>query len=330
MIGFGANMLLAHADGGHGREALTALDFYAHADLFMNPTAEMADVVLPVASAFEREGAEDRLRDQPEAQSLIQLRPAVVPPPGEARPDTDIIFDLAARLGLASSSGTATSRPPTATSSRPTGVTLEQLRAAPAACGCRCRRATPSTPSRTRTARRAASPRRRARSSSTRRPFSITATRRCPSSRSRRSVPGAARSGGALPADPDQREADAVLPDPAPRAAEPAQARPDPEVELHPAAAQARGIANGDWVSIETPEGSVRARARLNDNLDPRVVVGEHGWWQACAEIGAPGYDPFGPTGANFNLLIGSAALDPVSGTASHRSYLCEIRPAID
>jgi molybdopterin-dependent oxidoreductase iron-sulfur protein len=40
-----------------------------------------------------------------------------------------------------------------------------------------------------------------------------------------------------------------------------------------------------------------------------------------------PGYDPFGPTGANYNLLIGTTALDPVSGTPSHRSYLCEIRP---
>ena len=102
----------------------------------------------------------------------------------------------------------------------------------------------------------------------------------------------------------------------------------DPEVELHPAAAQARGIAAGEWVAIETPEGSVRARARLNDNLDPRVVVGEHGWWQPCAELGASGYDPFGPDGANFNLLIGTTAIDPVSGTASHRSYLCEIRRA--
>jgi anaerobic selenocysteine-containing dehydrogenase len=103
---------------------------------------------------------------------------------------------------------------------------------------------------------------------------------------------------------------------------------PHPEVELHPTAAQARSIANGDWVSIETPEGRVRARARLNDSLDPLVVVGEHGWWQGCAEIGAPGYDPFGPDGANLNLIIGSAALDPVSGTASHRSYPCEIRRA--
>jgi len=99
-----------------------------------------------------------------------------------------------------------------------------------------------------------------------------------------------------------------------------------PEVELHPATADARGITSGDWVSIETPEGSVRARARLNEHLDPRVVVGEHGWWQACPELGAPGYDPFGPQGANFNLLIGSTAVDPVSGTASHRLYLCEIR----
>jgi hypothetical protein len=81
-------------------------------------------------------------------------------------------------------------------------------------------------------------------------------------------------------------------------------------------------------VSIVTPECSVPACARLNHNLDPRVVVGEHGWWQPCAEIGAPGYDPFGPQSASLNLIIGAAALDPVSGTASHRSYLCEIRRA--
>jgi anaerobic selenocysteine-containing dehydrogenase len=100
-------------------------------------------------------------------------------------------------------------------------------------------------------------------------------------------------------------------------------------VALHPTAAQARGISNGDWVSIETPEGSVRARARLNESLDPRVVVGEHGWWQGCPELGVPAYDPFEPTGANLNLLIGTAARDPVSGTAAHKSYLCEIRPVM-
>jgi anaerobic selenocysteine-containing dehydrogenase len=39
LIGFGHNMLLAQSDPARGRTALAALDFYAHADLFMNPTA---------------------------------------------------------------------------------------------------------------------------------------------------------------------------------------------------------------------------------------------------------------------------------------------------
>ena len=51
-----------------------------------------------------------------------------------------------------------------------------------------------------------------------------------------------------------------------------------PEVELHPAAAAERGIADGEWVAIATAQGTVRARARFNDSVDPRVVVGQHGW----------------------------------------------------
>src|SRR5262249_25062122 len=131
VIGFGANMLMAHADGRQGREALKALDFYAHADLFMNPTAELADVVLPVASAFEREGLKLGFEISPEAQSLIQLRPAVVTPPGEARPDTDIIFDLAGRLGLASQFWNGDVDAAYRHQLAPVGVTLEQVRAAP-------------------------------------------------------------------------------------------------------------------------------------------------------------------------------------------------------
>src|SRR5205807_82617 len=56
LVGFGANLLLAHADVRRGREALEALDFYVHADLLMSPTAELADIVLPVATPFAREG----------------------------------------------------------------------------------------------------------------------------------------------------------------------------------------------------------------------------------------------------------------------------------
>jgi anaerobic selenocysteine-containing dehydrogenase len=103
---------------------------------------------------------------------------------------------------------------------------------------------------------------------------------------------------------------------------------PHPEVELHPETAAARGISSGDGVLIATPEVSIRAQASLNASLDPRVGVGQHGWWQACEAQGSPAYDPFSAEGTNFNLLIGGTILDPVSGTASHRSYLCEVRVA--
>jgi anaerobic selenocysteine-containing dehydrogenase len=99
----------------------------------------------------------------------------------------------------------------------------------------------------------------------------------------------------------------------------------DPEVMLHPATATRRGIAAGDWVSIETPTGAMRARALLNANIDRRVVVGEHGWWQAAPEANAPGYDPFSPQG--YNLTVDPTARDPISGTTAHRSGRCEVSP---
>ena len=92
---------------------------------------------------------------------------------------------------------------------------------------------------------------------------------------------------------------------------------------------QLRASPGGVRVPLRTRHaGAGCAPARFNDSLDPRVAVGGHGYRQACAELGLPGCDPFGPTGSNVNLLIDTAARDPVSGTASHRSYLCEIRRA--
>ena len=329
LIGFGANLLLAHADGASGREALKRLEFYAHADLFMNPTAEMADVVLPVASCFERQALKFGFETSLEAQSLVQLRQAVVPPPGEARPDIDIIFDLAGRLGLAEQFWNGDIESAYQHQLAPTGITLEQLRAAPGGVRLplQTRHQKHAEPDETGAPRGFATPSRKVEL------YSQTFLE---------------HGYAPLPDFEEPQIGPVTRPDLAARfpliltsakstlfCNSQHRALPSlrkralgPEVELHPAAAEARGIANGDWVSIETPEGRVRARARLNPSLDARVVVGEHGRWQACAEIGAPGYDPFGPDSAALNLLIGSAALDPVSGTASHRSYLCEIRRA--
>ena len=90
----------AHGDSARGRDALAAMDFFVHADLFLNPTAEQADIVLPVASAFETEGLKIGFEISETAQSLVQLHSPLAPPPGAARSDLEIIFALATRLGL--------------------------------------------------------------------------------------------------------------------------------------------------------------------------------------------------------------------------------------
>ena len=90
-----ANLVMAHADSARARDALKSVDFMVHADLFMCPTAELAEIVLPVASAFETEALRVGFEVSKAAQAYVQLRQRVVPPRGEARSDIEIVFDLA-------------------------------------------------------------------------------------------------------------------------------------------------------------------------------------------------------------------------------------------
>ena len=100
---------------------------------------------------------------------------------------------------------------------------------------------------------------------------------------------------------------------------------PDPQAELHPDAARARGIEDGDWISLQTPHGAIRARAKLTTAIDPQVVCGQHGWWQACPELDLPGYPPLGPGSANLNAVLGQRPSDPISGSSPLRASVCQV-----
>ena len=99
------------------------------------------------------------------------------------------------------------------------------------------------------------------------------------------------------------------------------KANPDPVVEIHPTTAQSLGVAEGDWVWIETMENRVKMRARLFDGIAPDVVSAQHAWW--FPEEGPPEY---GWKKSNVNLLFGdTAGYDPETGSECLRSSLWEI-----
>ena len=61
----------------------------------------------------------------------MQYRQAVVPPLGEARPDTDMIVDLAGRSGLAEQFWGGEIDAAYRYQLKPSGISLEKLRATP-------------------------------------------------------------------------------------------------------------------------------------------------------------------------------------------------------
>lgn len=320
MVAFGGNPVMAHGDSARGRDALSNLDFFAHCDLFMTPTAELADIVLPVTTPFESEALKIGFEYSQEAQSLVQLRRPLVAPVGEARSDLRIVFDLATRLGLGEHFWDGDIDAAYRHQLEPSGITLEELRAHPE--GVRV----PLT---------------------TKHRKYVDAGFATPSGKVELYSATLAEHGyPPLPTYDEPQTSPRSRPDLADRyplvlscakslffcetqhrqVAALRKSQKDPQVELHPDTAAARGIAAGDWVSIETPKGSVRARAKLNAHLDPEVVFGQHGWWEACEELDLPGYPPYGEGSANLNLVLSQTPSDPISGSSPLRASMCEIR----
>ena len=97
----GENPMVSDPDTNHVRLALENLEFLVVQDIFLTETAQMADVVLPAACWVEKEGTFTNT-----TRTVQRVRRAVEAP-GEARPDWQILIDLACRLGADWSFGSA-------------------------------------------------------------------------------------------------------------------------------------------------------------------------------------------------------------------------------
>jgi formate dehydrogenase major subunit len=90
----GENPLQSEADQTRAAHLLGSLECLVVQDLFLTGTAQLADVVLPAANAaFESEGTVTS------SERRVQRVRRTVAPPGSARDDLAIVFDLARRMG---------------------------------------------------------------------------------------------------------------------------------------------------------------------------------------------------------------------------------------
>jgi anaerobic dimethyl sulfoxide reductase subunit A len=91
----GANFLNQGSDIRKNMAAFEKVDFAVSHSIFLTPTARYCDVVLPAATALEKEDV-----GLPWLGNYLLYKPQVIPPRGQARNDYDILCDLAGRLGF--------------------------------------------------------------------------------------------------------------------------------------------------------------------------------------------------------------------------------------
>jgi formate dehydrogenase alpha subunit len=88
----GENPMMSEPNLNHTRHQMEQLEFVVAQDLFVNESGAFADVFLPATSWAEKEGTFTN------TDRRVQRVRQVIPPRGQARPDWEIVCDLAQRI----------------------------------------------------------------------------------------------------------------------------------------------------------------------------------------------------------------------------------------
>lgn len=317
LVSFGTNGLVSQPDAELGRRALAALEFHVHADFFVNPTAAYADILLPAATSWEREGLRTGFDASLDGMRLVQLRPAVIAPRGESKSDTDIVLALAGRMGLGAKMFDLSADAGHDAVLAPAGLNVEKLRAHPE--GVWLDGAVP---------------------------LDLHATeidghpRGFPTPTGLLEIYSERLAQVGQPGVPQLGDHNTVRDQRYPllfgsaktiafchsqhrNLAPLRRLMPDPVLEMARADADQRDIRHGDWVEIRTGSGTAVAKVAIVTGLAPGAVFGQHGWW-APGAAGTP-YDASHPLAANVNGVIPTERDDPVSGSIPLRCTPCEV-----
>lgn len=310
---FGNNTLTTYANASKVREALMKLDFIVCADLFMTPTAELADIVLPAAAWPEL----DQLAGFPTVAANVVLAQQKAVQIGECKSDEEMFVELARRMKLAVCIEPVKDVLNAQLKAGGLDVTFDELKERGfIKVPFKYRKFEDSgfnTPTRkielyaTQFERLGYDPL----PSYQEPPESPLATPEIA-----KDYPLVLTTGARISHffNSEHRQIENLR-----------KAHRFPLVEINPQTAEQFGIANGDWVWIETRRGRIRQKAKLTSGIDPRVIHAEHGWWYPEQ----PGPD-YGVWTSNVNLLTDNQPpYDPAMGTYQLRALLCRIGRAL-
>ena len=326
LVGFGSNFVVSQGGSARNRDALLALDFQVHIDMFMNPTAELADIVLPANTPWERDALKIGFEITQAAVETIQFRPRMIETAGEARADYEIAAALAVRLGMGELFFGGDIEAGWNHQLEPLGITVDDLRGHPE--GLRF----PQSFTTAKYARAAADGTVAGFPTPTRR---VELYSELMLAHGYPPLPGHVEPAESpLSAAPDPRfplvlttaKSGWFVHTSHRHIASLRRKSPDPSADISPGLARRLGLAQGDWVIVETPEGEARVRLRLNPALDDRVVVAEFGWWEDCPPLGRARTAEAGVRTSNLNAILSDRHRDPVSGSVPLRAVTCALR----
>ncbi|UCG64160.1 MAG: molybdopterin-dependent oxidoreductase [Deltaproteobacteria bacterium] len=327
LVGFGGNLVMANSHSLSARDALTCLEFFALTELFMTPTAELADIVLPAATCYESFHVKKGFPNLLAACKWVQYRPRVIAPLFETRSDLEIIFDLAQRLGVGDKFWNGDIEAAFNDQLNPLGFTLDDLKKSPGGLSVDL-------------------PMEYQKYSKIDQETGILNCFKTPSGRIELFSQTFKKHGyDPLPVYHEPvispisksewiKEYPLILTCSkllhfchGQHRALPSLRRavPHPYIEINPEKARELNIQNDEWVYVKTPFGKIKLKARLTQRIAVDVVCIQHGWWQSCPELDLPGYAPYSSEGANANLLYSTKYIDKISGSVPYKAYLCKV-----
>jgi anaerobic selenocysteine-containing dehydrogenase len=303
---FATNPLLTYPDATKTYQALMKLDLMVVTDLFMTPTAAIADIVLPAAAFCEY----DEVAPYPATYGAILAYPKVVDPPGECWSDMKIINELAKRLGLKQYFWDD-EKEALDVILQPSDLSFEALKQKRVLKGKKEYRRYEKNGFETPSGKVEIYSKQLEDLGYSPMPFyqelslSDQPTAEYPllltSAKERPFVHSAHRNIARL-----------------------RKTEPEPAAELNPDTALKAGLKEGDWVCIETRSGKIKQRLSLNPELDPRVVVASYGWW-----FPEDSQNSYRWKESNFNVLTSSGPpYEPTLGSVQLRGIPCRVYKA--